>query len=187
MRANVGAIQYDHKTPHQKTMTVNLCKKVNQSDFVHRLYTLQHETLGAQSRRQNNSTACPPIQRRGGGGRQNGAGLQYDMDSYSHKISQKWPCQDSPKKPAIVRPHYLPCNAFWGHGRTLSGCGRKNGLKALSGVKETMLQVKGKEGVTAEVLFVWNLSGGNVFDITSSPSDRRDRWPWSIHRASCGS
>jgi hypothetical protein len=54
----------------------------------------------------------------------------------------------------------------------LSGYGRKNGLKALSGVKEIMLQVKGKEGVTAEVLFVWNLSGGTCS--TSPPAHRID-------------
>jgi hypothetical protein len=108
----------------------------------------------------------------GGGGSRNGAGLQENMDNYSHKISQKGPCQDSPKKSAIVRPHYLPCNAFWGHGRTLSGCGRKNGLKALSGGKEIMSQVKGKEVVTAEVLFVWNLSGGTCS--ASPPAHRID-------------
>ena len=168
----MGAIQHDHKTPHQKTMTVNPCKRVNQSDFVPRLYTLQHETLGAQSKRQTNSTACPPIQRRGGGGSQNGAGLQDNMDSYSHKISQKGPCPDSPKKSAIVRPYYLPCNAFWGHGRTMSGCGRKNGLKALSWAKEIMPQAKGKDVLNAEVLSVGNLSGGTRS--TSPPAHRID-------------
>ena len=96
----------------------------------------------------------------GGGGGRNGAGLQDNMDNYSHKISQKGPCRNSPKKPAIVRPYYLPCNAFWGHGGMLSGCGRKNGLKAPSGAKEIMSQVKGKEVVNAEVLFVVSLSGG---------------------------
>ena len=153
-------------------MRLNPCKRVNQSDFVPRLYTLQHETHGARSGRQSNSTACPPIQRRGGGGSRNGAGLQDNMDSYSHKISQKGPCQNSPKKPAIVRPYYLPCNAFWSHGRTSLGYGRKNGLKALTGVKEIMSRAKGKEVLCIEVLSVGNLSGGTRS--TSPPAHRID-------------
>ena len=109
---------------------------------------------------------------RGGGGSRNGAGLQDNMDSYSHKISQKGPCRNSPKKLAIVRPYHLPCNAFWGHGRTLSGYGRKNGLKALSGAKEIMSQAKGKEVLNTEVLSVGNLSGGTRS--TSPPAHRID-------------
>ena len=153
-------------------MTVNPCKFVNLSDFVPCLYTLQHESYGEWSGRQTNSTACPPIQRRGGGGSRNGAGLQDNMDSYSHKISQKGPCQDSAKKRVIVLLKYLPCNAFWGHGRTLSGYGRKNGLKALSGAKEIMSQAKGKEVLCIEVLSVGNLSGGTRS--TSPPAHRID-------------
>ena len=159
MRANVGAIQYDHKTPHQKTMTVNLCKKVNQSDFVHRLYTLQHETYGARCGRQTISIACPPIQRRGGGGRQNGAGLQYDMDSYSHKISQKEPCQDSPKKPAIVRPYYLPCNAFWSHGRTVVRLRAKKRPEGTFSDQRNHVAGRGQGSCNRRDVICWNLSG----------------------------
>ena len=153
-------------------MTVNSCKCVNLSDFVHRLYTLQHKTLGAQSKRQYNSTACPPIQRRGGGGSQNGAGLQDNMDSYSHKISQKGPCPDSPKKSAIVRPYYLPCNAFWGHGRTVVGLRAQKRSEGTFWGQRNHVAGQGQGGCNRRDVICWNLSGRTRS--TSPPAHRID-------------
>jgi hypothetical protein len=54
----------------------------------------------------------------------------------------------------------------------MSGCGRKNGLKAISWAKEIMPLAKGKDVLNAEVLAVGNLSGGTRS--TSPPAHRID-------------